>query len=186
MNTNTKYSSAAIAKLAMMTAISVVLLFIRIPFPPAPFLEYDPADIPIYITSFAYGPIAGLIVTFVVCFIQAFMMGGNGIIGFLMHFIATGLVAVTIGTIYKRNKTKKNAATALIIGVLIATVVMCIMNLLLTPLFMGGDIRDVIKMIVPIIIPFNLLKAGLNSLATFLVYKKLSGFLHRESLKDAR
>lgn len=178
MNTKRKISTDTIAKLAMMTAVSIILLIIRVPFPPAPFLEYDPADIPIYITSFAYGPVLGLLVTFAVCFIQAFVMGGNGIIGFLMHFVATGLVALAIGSFYKRQKTRKTAATALIIGVLIATVVMCIMNLLVTPLFMGTDLKDVVKMIVPIIIPFNLLKAGLNSLVTFLIYKKLSVFLH--------
>lgn len=49
-----------LAKLAMMVAISCVLVvLIRIPFPPAPFLEYDPADVPIYITTFAFGPGAG-------------------------------------------------------------------------------------------------------------------------------
>ena len=48
----------------MMVAISCVLvLLVRIPYPPAPFLVYDPADIPIYITTFAFGPVAGLTVT---------------------------------------------------------------------------------------------------------------------------
>jgi hypothetical protein len=47
---NSKFSTAMIAKLAMMTAISLVLLFIvRLPWPPAPFLVYDPADVPIYL-----------------------------------------------------------------------------------------------------------------------------------------
>ena len=96
-----------IAKLAMMTAVSIVLLLIvRIPFPPAPFLVYDPADVPIYITAFAYGPVAGLIVTLIVCIIQAFMLGGDGLYGFLMHFVATGIVAVVIGLMYARCKTK--------------------------------------------------------------------------------
>ena len=97
MNNQNKFSTAAIAKLAMMTAVSMVLLLlVRIPFPPAPFLVYDPADVPIYITAFAFGPAAGLIVTLVVCLIQAFMLGGDGLYGFLMHFVATGIVAVVI------------------------------------------------------------------------------------------
>ena len=56
-----------IVKIALMTAMSLVLmLLIRIPFPLAPFLVYDPADIPIYICTFAFGPGAGLAITFIV------------------------------------------------------------------------------------------------------------------------
>ena len=102
-----KFTTEKLAKLAMMTAVSVVLLLIvRIPWPAAPFLVYDPADVPIYITAFAYGPVEGLIVTLVVCLIQAFGLGGDGLYGFLMHFVATGIVAVAIGVMYRRKKTK--------------------------------------------------------------------------------
>ena len=183
MNTNTKTvtSAAVIAKLAMMTAVSAVLLLIvRIPFPPAPFLVYDPADVPIYITTFALGPAAGLAVTFVVCFLQAFVLGGDGLYGFLMHFVATGIVAVVIGSLYRKEKTKKRAVIALVIGVIIATTVMCIMNLLVTPAYMGAPVSTVIAMIPTVIIPFNLLKAGLNSVLTFLLYKRISVFLRNE------
>lgn len=176
---NDKNSTAKIAMLAMMTAVSIVLLLlIRIPFPPAPFLVYDPADVPIYITAFAYGPVEGLIVTLVVCLLQAFGLGGDGLYGFLMHFVATGIVAVIIGLIYRRNKTRKTAIRALIIGVIVAVAVMCVMNLIVTPIYMGAPRSAVVAMIPTIIIPFNLLKAGVNSLITFLLYKRISGILH--------
>ena len=182
MNNSSKISTAMIARLAMMTAVSIVLLLIvRIPFPPAPFLVYDPADVPIYITSFAYGPAAGLIVTLIVCFIQAFMLGGDGLYGFLMHFVATGIVAVVIGMMYYRNKNKKSAVTALVVGVIIATVVMCVMNLIVTPVYMGAPRAAVVAMLPTAIIPFNLLKAGLNAVLTFILYKRVSPFLHRGS-----
>ena len=77
---NNKFNTVKLAKLAMMVAISCVLvLLIRIPYPPAPFLVYDPADIPIYMTTFAFGPIAGLTVTLIVSLIQAFVLGGDGV-----------------------------------------------------------------------------------------------------------
>ena len=179
MNEN-KMTTAKLAKLAMMTAVSIVLLLIvRIPWPTAPFLEYDPADLPIYITAFAFGPYEGLIVTLIVCLIQAFGLGGSGIYGFIMHFVATGIVAVIIGTMYKRNKTKKTAKRALVTGVIVTTLVMCIMNILVTPAFMGAPRSAVIAMIPTVIIPFNLVKAGVNSLLTFILYKRVSGLLHR-------
>lgn len=93
-----------LVKIALMTAMSLVLmLIIRIPFPLAPFLVYDPADIPIYICTFAFGPGAGLAITFIVSFLQAFALGGDGIYGFVMHFVATGIVAVMIGFMYIRE-----------------------------------------------------------------------------------
>ena len=175
-----KMNAAMLTKLAMMTAISIVLLvIIRIPFPPAPFLVFDPADMPIYITAFAYGPVAGLLVTFIVSLIQAFALGGDGLYGFLMHFVATGIVTVVIGMMYKHNKTKKQAIKALVVGVVVTVLVMSGMNLLITPLYMGVDVKTVIVMLPSVIIPFNLLKAGINSLLTFVLYKRISGFLHR-------
>ncbi len=180
-----KISAAMLARLAMMTAISVVLLLIvRIPFPPAPFLVYDPADVPIYITAFAFGPIPGLLVTFVVCFIQAFVLGGDGIYGFIMHFIATGVVAVLIGAMYNKDKTRKMAVKSLVISVVVGTIIMCGMNLIVTPLFMGAPIKAVIAMIPTIILPFNLIKLGVNSLLTFILYKRLSGFLHKNIIVE--
>ena len=182
----TKFSTAMVAKLAMMTAVSLVLLLIvRIPVPPAPFLVYDPADVPIYITAFAFGPAAGLIVTLVVCLIQAFLLGGDGLYGFLMHFVATGIVAIAIGVLYAKSKTKKRAIVSLITGVIVAVVVMCFMNILITPLYMGAPREAVIAMIPTVIIPFNLLKAGLNAVLTLILYKRVSGFLHRESVATA-
>lgn len=174
-----KINAKLLAKLAMMTAISIVLLLVvRIPFPPTPYLEYDPADLPIFITAFAYGPAAGVLVTLVVCLIQAFMLGGNGLYGFVMHFIATGMAAAVIGMMYKKCKTKKRAKLALAAGVVLVTIVMCVMNLLITPFYLGVDTKAVLAMIPTIILPFNLLKAGLNSILTFLLYKRVSGFLH--------
>lgn len=182
MNNTKNSSTAMLAKLAMMTAVSIVLLLIvRIPFPPAPFLVYDPADVPIYITAFAFGPAAGLLVTAVVCLIQAFLLGGDGLYGFLMHFVATGIVAVVIGLMYAKCKTKKRAVIALVVGVLVAVAVMCFMNILVTPAYMGAPREAVVAMIPTVIIPFNLLKAGLNAVLTFILYKRVSGFLHGET-----
>ena len=173
--------TSKLAKMALMAAISCVLvLLIRIPFPPAPFLVYDPADVPIYITTFAFGPAAGVILTVIVSFIQAFMLGGDFVYGFVMHVFATGMFAVVAGMIYKHKKTKKEAIIALAAGVIVATAVMCVMNILVTPHYMGAPREAVMAMIVPVIIPFNLIKAGLNAVITFFVYKRISGFLHKE------
>ena len=57
-----------LVKMAMLVALSVVLVvLIHFPiFPSAAFLEYDPAAIPIFIGTFAFGPTAGVIITILV------------------------------------------------------------------------------------------------------------------------
>ena len=175
-----KISTVMLAKLAMMIAISCVLvLLIRIPFPPAPFLVYDPADIPIYIATFAFGPVAGLIVTIIVSLIQAFALGGDGVYGFIMHVASTGMFAIVAGLIYSKHKTKKRAIIAIIAGIIVMTLAMCVANYYVTSAFMGVPRKVVLAMLPTIVIPFNLLKGGINGFVTFLIYKRISGFLHK-------
>jgi len=177
---NRSERTTKLTKMAMLAAISVVLvLLIRIPYPPAPFLVYDPADIPIFIGAFAFGPMAGLALTFIVSFIQAFVLGGDGLIGFFMHFVATGTFVVVAGYIYKKNKTRKNAVIGLVCGTIIMTVSMMLWNLLITPIFLGVPREAVIAMLGTVILPYNLLKAGINSIVTFLAYKSIAKILHK-------
>lgn len=175
-----KISTKKLTRLAMLAAISVVLLLmIRIPFPPAPFLEYDMANVPIFIAAFAYGPLTGFFLTVVVAFLQGTTVSSaSGIIGIVMHIIATGGYVLVAGSIYKRNKTKKAAIIALAAGSVTMTVLMVIFNLVFTPIFMGTPLNAVLGMIVPIIIPFNLMKAGINSIITFILYKTAGKFLN--------
>jgi riboflavin transporter FmnP len=108
------------------------------------------------------------------------VLGGDSIYGFVMHFIATGAFAVIIGSLYMRSKTKKTAVVAIVIGVFVMTVIMCIMNLVVTSAYMGVPVEVVKDMLLPIIIPFNLLKGGINGAITLLVYKRISKILHDE------
>ncbi|MDQ9708161.1 ECF transporter S component, partial [Acinetobacter baumannii] len=61
-----------LTNMAMLASLSFVLvLLINFPILPAvPFMKYDPADIPILIGSFLFGPIGGLILTAIVSVIQ--------------------------------------------------------------------------------------------------------------------
>ena len=173
--------------MAMLTAISIVLVaFIHFPlFPAAPFLEYDPADIPIFIGTFLFGPMAGLGLTLVVSVIQGVTVSaGSSIIGILMHFLATGTFAVIAGNIYKRKHTRLGATVALLVGVVAMTTVMVLCNLVFTPIFMNTPIEAVVSMLVPVIIPFNLAKAGINAVVTYLVYKPIARLVHKENVQQ--
>lgn len=171
-----------LTEMAVLAAMSIILVAtIHFPiFPAAPFLEYDPADIPIFIGTFMFGPIAGLVITVVVSVIQGLTVSAqSGVIGIAMHIFATGSFVLVAGQIYKRNRTKKGAVTALIAGVFTMVLAMTVWNYIVTPIFMGVPREAVAQMLIPVIIPFNLIKAGFNAIITFILYKPLSGFLER-------
>ena len=102
-----KVSTRQLVSMAMLGAISIVLVsVVHFPLiPAAAFLEYDPADIPILIGTFAYGPLAGLLMTIVVSIIQGVTVSAqSGPIGVVMHIFVTGFCALVAGGIYSRNK----------------------------------------------------------------------------------
>lgn len=185
---NLQSRTAKLTRIAMLTALSMVLMvaFKMIPglgqvfsFGPGGFLEYDPADIPIFIGTFAFGPVGGLIMTVFVSLFQAVTFSaGSGPYGFLMHVIATGSFVIVAGNIYRIRRTKKGAIVALIFGTITMTAVMIPANLFITPLFLGMP-REAVYPLLPVIATFNLGKAGVNSLVTLLLYKPLSRFLHK-------
>ena len=106
-----KITTVRLAKMGMLVAVSVILVYlIHLPiFPAVAFLEYDPADIPILLGTFAFGPVAGVLLTVVTSVIQGLTVSAaSGVYGILMHIIATSALVITAGLIYTRNKTRKN------------------------------------------------------------------------------
>lgn len=181
LNTTKKFSVKLIAKMGMMAAIACVLGLFRFPIlPMVPFLTYDFADIPIIISAFAFGPVAGLLITVVVSFIQAFLLGGDQLYGFIMHILASGAFVIVASLIYKGHKTKKMAIVSLIAATLVMIVVMGAANYFVTPYYYGGAaMKEMVVQLMPFILLFNLIKGVANSLITLLVYKRISPFLHK-------
>ena len=185
---NVSKKTNTIAKLGILGAISIVLVcLIHISiFPAVSFLEYDPADIPILLGTFALGPWAGLALTIVVSIIQGVTVSAaSSWYGILMHVIATGTYVLVAGFIYKNHKTKKGAIVSLICGTASMAAIMVPANILLTPIYlqMVGVPAEAAKLTVMTllawIILFNIVKAGINSVVTFLVYKRVSPILHK-------
>ena len=164
-----------IAVLGMLGAISVVgALFVHFSiFPQVGFIEYDPADIPIFITTFAMGTWYGLLLTFVVSVVQGFTVSASGgILGIIMHIIATGTFVIAAGSIYARKKTRKTAYISLAVGTVAWTAVMVLWNLIITPKFLQVEVGTVIQLM-PFIVMSNIIKAGTNALLTALLYKRV-------------
>ena len=181
---NTSASNKVIktAIMAMLTALSVVSVYaLRLPLiPAAPFLEYDAADIPVLIGSMLLGPVSGIVTLLAVCAIQALTVSASsGWIGFVMHFIASGVLVLISSTVYKKKPTSGGLILGLVLGSLAMTAVMIPLNLVFTGIFLGAGTKAVAQMLIPAIIPFNLLKAGINSAVTFAVFTPISKLLKK-------
>lgn len=163
-------------KISVLSALSMVLMIlIRFPIiPSAPYLEYEPADVPLLIIGFMYGPLAGILATIIVSVIQAFTVSaGGGWVGLVMHLFATGAFVLVSSTIYRKMHTMKGAIISLIAGTIAMALVMIPCNLFFTVRFYGVPYDAVVASLPTVVIPFNLIKAGLNSILTLLVYKSL-------------
>ncbi|HOD02006.1 MAG: Riboflavin transporter RibU [Firmicutes bacterium ADurb.Bin300] len=170
--------SVIISMLAALSFLSVVL--IRIPV--VLFLSYEPKDVIITIGGFLFGPLVSALISLIVSFVEMVTISTTGPIGMLMNFIATCSFACTAAVIYKRKRTVSGAVTGLVLGVFSMVLVMLFWNYLITPLYMGVSREAVAEILVPAILPFNLLKAFINAALTMLLYKPVSIALRKAHL----
>ncbi len=179
-----KYQTRKLTVMAMLIAVSIILVYlVHFPLiPGADFLEYDPADISILVGTFAFGPISGLLITIVASLIQGLTVSAkSGLYGIIMHIIATGTFVIVAGCIYRWKRTLAGALISLVCGALAMTLIMLGANLIITPLFLTLPYEAVKDMLLPVFLPFNLAKAGINALITFVVYKPISTLIHKYS-----
>ena len=160
---------------AMWVALSVVLIMlVQIPlFAAAPWMKYDMADVPVIIASLYLGPVSGLMILAAVSLIQALYFGGDGLVGFLMHFIASGSLVFLTSFIYQKKQSLAGLVIGLIVGACAMVTMMIPMNFIFTVHFFGVPHDLVAEMMMPVIIPFNAIKAGLNAVISFAVYQLL-------------
>ena len=181
---NRTFTTRGIAVIGVLAALSIVLaLFVRFPLLVS-YLEYEPGDIPILISTFMFGPVVGLVLTAIVSLVQGLTVSASsGLYGILMHFIATGTLVLVSGMIYAYHKTHKGAIISLSAGAAAEIAVMLGANILITPLFLGIPRSEVFPMLIPIILPFNLIKCGINCTIAFFVYKPVSKLINYRDKK---
>lgn len=156
-------------------------------FPVVLFLSYEPKDVVIAIGGFLYGPLAALGISLVVSFIEMLTISSTGWIGFVMNFLSSAAFAGTAALLYRKKRTQGSAIAGLFGGALLMTVLMLLWNYLITPLYMHTARADVAAMLVPVFLPFNLLKGCLNATITVLLYKPVvQGLRHAHLLPPSK
>lgn len=178
-----RYSTKKLVLLAMLAAVAyLIVALVRIPV--VLFLKYEPKDVVITIGGFLLGPMASLIISTLVSLIEMFTISDTGPIGCLMNLLSTCSFACTAAFIYKKKHSLNGAVAGLLIGSLFMTMIMLLWNWLITPLYMGVERSAIETMLLPVFLPFNLLKAGLNTALTLCLYKPLVTALRRTGLVE--
>jgi len=167
--------SKKITSIGLLVALSIIAgYFINFPIlPQAPFLLYDPGSVFLLIGAFKLGPKIGVLMSLITAILFALITGKGGPYGALMNFLATGTFVFISTQIYFFYHNKKGAILGLILGTLAMTLIMVPANLVITPLYLGVEREIVAKMLIPAIIPFNLLKGIISGVLIFILYKRL-------------
>jgi len=186
--------------IAMLTAGAMVLMYFEFPVPGIPpFYEMDFSEIPIIIGAFAMGPVAGVIMEFLKILLNLLFTGTSTVfVGEFANFIMGCCFVVPASILYYAKKTKVMSRIGLGIGCFMVTVCSCLLNaFVLLPTYsklfhmdmstlvaMGTEKNSMISSLGTFIIfgvaPFNLIKYGLVSLVTILVYKRISRLLKKQ------
>jgi riboflavin transporter FmnP len=176
----------SLCAMGMLTAIAIVCdIFIRIP-NIGGFLTYEPKDVILVIGAFIFNPIAGIIMSLVVCLVEMVTVSTTGVIGLLMNFLSSAVFVGVSSVIYHRDKKMSKAIVGLLAGSVSMIIIMLLWNYIMTPIFMGAPREAVLQMILPLLLPFNALKAGLNTALVLLLYKGVVTALRKSRLVPER
>lgn len=178
---DTVWKTRRLVVMAMFTALAfAAVAFIRIPV--MLWLSYEPKDVLLTIGAFLLGPLEGLIMTVTVALLELVTISNTGVIGLVMNIFASCLFVCTAAIIYHRKRSLLGAVIGLICGALLATGGMVLWNYLITPLYMETTRQEVAGLLIPLFLPFNLLKTALNATLTMLLYKGVSSTLRATKL----
>lgn len=175
----------ALTLIGIMTALAFVLYLIEIPvgilFPAAPFLKMDFSDIPAILVSLSLGPISGIVVEFLKNVLHVlFKSETPAASGEIANFFA-GIVYFLPLAVYARiqkNKSLKlkHFSLWLSIGTLFLVLMMMLINYTITLPLYGIPVEQR-WVFIHAITPFNIFKGFLLSLATILIYPRVSSLL---------
>ena len=187
-------SVRGITTIAMLSAISLVLMLFEIPLWFAPsFYEIDLSEVPVLIGAFALGPVAGIVIEFIKILLNLLINGTATVfVGEFANFLIGASLVVPASIIYNSRKSKNSALIGLIVGTVSMVAVGSLLNgYLLLPVYskafnmpiealvgMGTAVNPSINSLSTFILfavaPFNLLKGVIVSTITIVLYKRVS------------
>ena len=184
-----KDSVVRLVQKSMLLALAIVLmLIVRFPLlPAAKFLEYDLGDIPVIIATLFFGIPSGVLILIVEALVQSLTVSAESSWqGFVMHVLSSALFLLITYVFYRLGVKKGKQSVFLIIGLALSAVftaaVMIPLNLIFTPMYLHVPIEAVKELMLPVIIPFNLIKCAINAALSFMIFVPLEKILKKSRL----
>lgn len=189
------FSVAYVARIGILAAVAAILMYIppiKIPIMPS-FISLDFSDFPALLSSFAMGPVSGVLV----CLLKNLIhmpASGTSFIGELSNFLLGCCFVIPAGLIYKHRRNFKNAVLSSFVGSVSMAIGSFVINFLITyPLYYKiGLSKQVIlgmyQAVMPSVdsipealiifnVPFTFFKGLCSVLIVFLIYKRISKLL---------
>ena len=195
-----KFGVRALTVTAIMTALGVILQTLEFPIPSLipSFIKLDFSELPALITSFAYGPLWGILVCFIKNVIHV-LFGSSMGIGEISNFILGAVFVGVAGLVYKKNKSIKGALIACLAGSAAMAVFSIFSNyFVIYPLYgkvLGLSTEAIVGMYSALLpaadnlwkaliifnLPFTFVKGIIDSVFCFLIYKRISPIIKKQS-----
>ena len=181
----------------MLGALSAVLMMFDFPLPFAPsFLKFDIAELPALFAGFFLGPVSGCAVVVVKILLKLVTQGTDtAFAGEFMNVFGSCVFVLSASLIYQFRRTKTGAVIALSVASVLVSFAFIYLNIYVGfPMYerlygmspdmivqMGAAvnpyIHDTFTLMLFSFLPFNLLKHGVTSVVTYLIYKRCGAAL---------
>lgn len=179
---------------AVLSALSTVLMMLSfsVPFMPS-FLKLDFSELPALIASFSMGPVSGVLV----CLIKNLLnlpFSTTGGVGELCNFLLGACFVLPAGLIYRFRKNRRAALLAALLGALVMAFASLPLNYFISyPMYIKimplekiiglyqaifPGVNGLFQCLLIFNVPFTFLKGLLDTILTFLVYKRISPLIH--------
>ena len=191
--TKKKVSMRKLTGTAMLSAIAYVLMFLdfSVPFMPS-FIKMDLSELPALIGSFAYGPVAGVIICLIKNVLHLFITTTGGV-GELSNFLLGASFVLVAGGVYRFKKTRTGALIGSVLGAVLMGLFSIVSNYFLVyPIYYNfmpkeailsayqlilSGVHNFLECLIVFNAPFTCIKGLISVVITFLIYKRLSPIL---------
>lgn len=193
MKQKNKLTARSMAVIAMLAAVSFVLMLFdfSVPFMPG-FIKMDLSELPALVGAFALGPVSGVAVCLVKNLLHLFVTSTGGV-GELSNFMLGAVFTGVAGWMYQRSKTRRGAFIGALTGAVCMAVVSVFSNYYIVyPVYTAfmpmegiiaayqaiySGIDNLWKALILFNMPFTFVKGMLVTAVTFLIYKKIAPIL---------
>lgn len=185
----TKTNTRKLAYIAILSALSFLLMYIQFPLiPAASFLQVDFSILPILIGLVLMDLRSALGILMIRTLLKLLLNndGAPALIGMPMNVIALGIFVGAMSLLWYKNQNFKNYVLASVVGTLGLTLSMLLLNYIYAvPLyakFANFDISAILGLgnyLFAMVVPFNLLQGLIFSVIFFVLYSFLASTLKK-------